>query len=192
MVRARARGGRRRRGRRRSGGHDLGRAGQLRNVSSVNMITIANHTALKEWKSVIDALGRGDQVVLIRKGGLADANFGVEADRFYLFPTNYHDAGGAEPAHVPITHWAEVVRTWQIRDAAMLPRLPALTILDEAAIQTRYRFRPDQAINVVAVRAYRLAKPVAVVMKPEYSGCRSWVSIDEEIDIDDSVAALSD
>ena len=91
-----------------------------------------------------------------------------------------------------ITHWAEVVKTWQIRDAAMLPRLEALTILDAAAIETRYRFRPDQAINVIAVRAYRLANPADVVMKPEYSGCRSWVSIDEEIDIDGSVAALSD
>jgi hypothetical protein len=155
------------------------------------MNKIANHTALKEWASVIDALGSGAQIVLIRKGGLADQSFGVEAQRFYLFPTNYHDAGGAEPSHVRITHWAEAVKTWQIRDAAMLPRLEALTILDTAAIETRYRFRPDQAINVIAVRAYRLANPADVVMKPEYSGCRSWVSIDEEIDIDGSVAALS-
>lgn len=164
------------------------------------MNKIANHTALKEWASVIDALGSGAQIVLIRKGGLADQSFGVEAQRFYLFPTNYHDAGGGElalsaakgPSHVPITHWAEVVKTWQIRDAAMLPRLESLTILDSAAIETRYRFRPDQAINVIAVRAYRLPSPANVVMKPEYSGCRSWVSIDEEIDIDGSVAALRD
>jgi hypothetical protein len=156
------------------------------------MNKIANHTALKEWASVIDALGSGAQIVLIRKGGLADASFGVEAQRFYLFPTNYHDAGGVEPTHVRITHWAEVVKTWQIRDAAMLPRVETLTILDPATIETRYRFRPDQAINVIAVRAYRLANPADVVMKPEYSGCRSWVSIDEEIDIDGSVAALSD
>lgn len=156
------------------------------------MMKIENHTALKEWKSVIDALGRGEQIVLIRKGGLADETFGIEAERFYLFPTNYHDAGGAEPAHLRITHWAEVVKTWQIRDAAMLQRLEWLTILDAEAIETRYRFRPDQAINVIAVRAYRLAKPVDVIMKPEYSGCRSWVSIDEEIDIDGSVPVLSD
>jgi hypothetical protein len=156
------------------------------------MNKIPNHTALKEWASVIDALGSGAQIVLIRKGGLADQLFGVEAQRFYLFPTNYHDAGGAEPSHVPITHWAEVVKTWQIRDAAMLPRLDALTVLDSAAIETRYRFRPDQAINVIAVRAHRLANPIDLVMKPEYSGCRSWVSIDEEIDIDGSVAALRD
>ena len=156
------------------------------------MNKIPNHTALKEWASVIDALGSGAQIVLIRKGGLADQSFGVEAQRFYLFPTNYHDAGGGEPSHVPITHWAEVVKTWQIRDAAMLPRLEALTILDSAAIETRYRFRPDQAINVIAVRAYRLPNRVDVVMKPDYAGCRSWVSIDEEIDLDGSVAALSD
>jgi hypothetical protein len=156
------------------------------------MNKIPNHTALKEWKSVIDALGRGEQIVLIRKGGLADDNFGIEAERFYLFPTNYHDAGGTEPSHVPITHWAEVLKTWQIRDEAMLPSLAALTILDPEAIETRYRFRPDQAINVIAVRAYRLANAVDIPMKPEYSGCRSWVSLDEEIDIDGSVAALSD
>jgi hypothetical protein len=156
------------------------------------MNKIPNHTALKEWASVIDALGSGHQFVLIRKGGLADQSFGVEAQRFYLFPTNYHDAGGAEPSHVRITYWAEAVKTWQIKDEAMLPRLEALTILDPAAIETRYRFRPDQAINVIAVRACRLANPADVVMKPEYSGCRSWVSIDEEIDIDGSVAALSD
>jgi hypothetical protein len=114
----------------------------------------------------------GEQIVLIRKGGLADSSFGVEAQRFYLFPTNYHDAGGGEPTHVPITHWAEVVRTWQIRDVALLERLESLTVLGRDVIDTRYRFRPDQAINVIAVRAYRLAQAVNVAMKPEYAGCR--------------------
>ena len=154
------------------------------------MNKIPNHTALKEWASVIEALASDDQVVLIRKGGLADQSFGVDASRFYLFPTNYHDAGGAEPSHVRITHWAEVMTTWQIRDAGMLHRLESLTILDRDVIDTRYRFRPDQAINVIAVRAYRLARPADVLMKPEYSGCRSWVSVDEEIDIDGSLPAL--
>lgn len=158
----------------------------------MSMNKIPNHTSLKEWASVIDALGSGDQIVLIRKGGLADQTFGVEAARFYLFPTNYHDAGGAEPAHVRITHWAEVLKTWQILDSELLQRLEPLTILDRETINTRYRFRPDQAINVIAVRAYRLAKPADVVMKPEYSGCRSWVSIDEEIDIAGSLPALDE
>lgn len=158
----------------------------------MSMNKIPNHTALKEWASVIDALGSGEQIVLIRKGGLADRTFGVDAERFYLFPTNYHDAGGAEPARVRITHWAEVLKTWQIRDSELLPRLEQLTLLDRATIETRYRFRPDQAINVIAVRAHCLARPADVVMKPAYSGCKSWVSVDEEIDIDGSRPALGE
>jgi len=156
------------------------------------MNKLPNHTALKEWASVIDALDRGEQVVLIRKGGLADPHFGLEADRFYLFPTNYHDAGGGEPTHVPITHWAEVVRTWQVRDLDTLFRLEPLVAMDRATLETRYKFRPDQAINVIAVRAWRLAKPANIKMTEAYVGCRSWVSIDEEIDIDGSVPALGE
>jgi hypothetical protein len=154
------------------------------------MNKLPNHTALKEWASVIDALGRGEQIVLIRKGGLADPHFGLEADRFYLFPTNYHDAGGDESTHVPITHWAEVARTWQVRDLDTLYRLEPLVAMDRATLETRYKFRPDQAINVIAVRAWRLARPVDVVMTEAYGGCRSWVSLDEEIDVDGSVPAL--
>jgi len=160
------------------------------------MNKLANHTALKEWASIIEALDRGAQIVLIRKGGLADPSFGLEADRFYLFPTNYHDAGALSEAegltHVPITHWAEVVRTWQVRDLETLHRLEPLVALDRATLDTRYKFRPDQAINVIAVRAWRLAKPARVAMTEAYAGCRSWVSLDEEIDVDGSVAALGD
>ena len=156
------------------------------------MNKLANHTALKEWASIIEALDRGEQVVLIRKGGLADPNFGLEADRFYLFPTNYHDAGGGEPTHVPITHWAEVVRTWQVHDLETLHRLEPLVALDRTTLDTRYKFRPDQAINVIAVRAWRLAKPVRVAMTEAYGGCRSWVSLDDEIDVDGSTPALGD
>jgi hypothetical protein len=156
------------------------------------MNKLPHHIALKEWASVIEALGRGAQIILLRKGGLADASFGIEADRFYLFPTNYHDAGGSEPSHVPIRHWAEVVRTWQVTDGELLHRLAPMTVLDSATLATRYRFRPDQAINVIAVRAWRLPDEARIAMKPEYAGCRSWVSIDDEIDVTGSTAALAD
>ncbi len=158
------------------------------------MNKLANHTALKEWASVIEALDRGEQVVLIRKGGLADPSFGLEADRFYLFPTNYHEDDGRpgfSPA-ITITHWAEAVRTWQVRDLETLHRLEPLVAHDRATLETRYKFRPDQAINVIAVRAWRLAKPVRVAMTEAYAGCRSWVSVDEEIDVDGSVPVLGE
>jgi len=156
------------------------------------MNKLPNHTALKEWASVIAALGRGEQIILIRKGGIADPKFGLESSRFYLFPTNFHESGGQPPSAVQITHWCDVVRTWEIRDLDTLLRLEPLVVFDRPTLETRYRFRPDQAIHVIAVRAFELARPVRMEMNARYEGCRSWVSLDEEIDIDGSRPALSD
>src|SRR5436853_6236082 len=83
---------------------------------------LPNHTALKEWSNVIDALGRGEQVILIRKGGIADPKFGIEAERFYLYPTFFHQQQ-REPDEIAITHWCEVVRTWRIADLETIYRL---------------------------------------------------------------------
>lgn len=156
------------------------------------MKKLPNHTALKEWASAIDALGRGEQVVLIRKGGIADPDFGVEAERFYLFPTNFHDGGGAPPGVVPITHWCEAVRTWRVRELETLFRLEPLVVFDRATLETRYRFRADQAIHVIGVRTWRLARPTTIAMTEAYAGCRSWVSLDEEVDVEGSVAVLAE
>jgi hypothetical protein len=157
------------------------------------MNKLPNHTALKEWASAILAMGRGEQVILIRKGGIADPKFGLEAQRFYLFPTNFHEAGA--PAILPaiqITHWCEVVKTWEIRDRDALLRLESQVVFDRSTLETRYRFRPDQAIHVIAVRTFALPRPATVPMNDRYEGCRSWVSLDEEIDIDDSKQVLNE
>src|SRR5438093_10981103 len=48
--------------------------------------------AFKEWAVVVDALGRGEQVVILRKGGIREGRkgFAVEHERFLLFPTLFH------------------------------------------------------------------------------------------------------
>jgi len=148
---------------------------------------LPNHTALKEWSSVIDALGDGRQVILIRKGGIADPKFGVEADRFYMYPTYYHQpVAGEEPKTVTITHWCEVVRTWRIRDLDLLYRLEPCVVMSREALETRYRFRPDQSLHVIGVRTFALPAAVTIGVTPAYIGCRSWVSVDDEISIDGS------
>jgi hypothetical protein len=138
-------------------------------------------------------MGRGEQVILIRKGGIADPKFGLEATRFYLFPTNFHESGA--PAILPaiqITHWCEVVKSWEIRDLDALLRLESQVVFDRDTLETRYRFRPDQAIHVIAVRTFALPQPATVPMNDRYEGCRSWVSLDEEIGIDGSRPVLDD
>jgi len=149
---------------------------------------LANHTALKEWSTVIDELARGEQVILIRKGGIADPTFGVEAERFYLYPTYFHQQQ-SEPAEVTITHWCEVVRTWRVRE---IEPLVSLVVIPREALEARYRFRPDQALHVIGVRTFALPEPRTIAVTPDYLGCKSWVSIDDEIDVDGSVPVLSE
>ncbi|HYC61302.1 MAG TPA: DUF1802 family protein [Thermoanaerobaculia bacterium] len=153
---------------------------------------LPNHTALKEWSNVVAALGRGEQIVLVRKGGIADPSFGVEAERFYLYPTYFHQGESESRPRVTITHWCEVVRTWTIETPAQLERLAPLVVLPQETLAARFRFRPDQALYVIGVRAWELARPAEVVFREEYGGCMSWVSVDEEIDVEGSRPVLSD
>jgi hypothetical protein len=156
------------------------------------MKKLPNHTALKEWSNVVAALAKGEQVILIRKGGIADPAFGVEAERFYLYPTYFHQGESEARASVTITHWCEAVEAWSVRDAALLDALEPLVALPRETLDARYRFRPDQALHVIAVRTWQLADPVEVQYRDQYGGCRSWISVDEEIDVDGSWPVISD
>jgi hypothetical protein len=156
------------------------------------MTKLPNHTALKEWSNVVAALSRGTQVVLIRKGGIADPSFGVEAERFYLYPTYFHQGESEARPAVEITHWAEIVKTWRVNDAQSLASLAAHVALPAETLDARFRFRPDQALFVFAVRTWALANPAHVPFREEYAGCRSWVSLEDEIDIDGSLPVLDE
>ena len=156
------------------------------------MNKLPNHTALKEWSNVIESLGRGEQIILIRKGGIADPHFGIEADRFYLYPTYFHQGETDPRSRVSITHWCEVARTWSVRDMDSLERLEPFVDIPRETLEARYRFRPDQALYVIAVKTFALPEPVEIAYREDYGGCRSWVSIEEEIDVEGSKPVLTD
>ena len=49
--------------------------------------------AFKEWSLVCDALGRGEQSLILRKGGIAEgrAGFRFQHPEFLLLPTLFHE-----------------------------------------------------------------------------------------------------
>ncbi len=49
-------------------------------------------TALKEWASAVETLGRGEQILALRKGGIhrEDRDFRFVYPEFLLFPTYEH------------------------------------------------------------------------------------------------------
>src|SRR6266403_1842575 len=47
----------------------------------------------KEWAAVCEALGRGRQSIILRKGGIAEGRdgFSFKHSEFFLFPTWFHE-----------------------------------------------------------------------------------------------------
>src|SRR5688572_25350232 len=99
-------------------------------------------TAFKEWAIVVDALGRGDQILILRKGGIAEGRggFKVEHPEFLFFPTLFHQQRESVlpaaqkrfdeiaphlsgPETLRLEYYAEVVEWRRLESLEMVERL---------------------------------------------------------------------
>ncbi len=152
-------------------------------------------TAFKEWGVVVEALGCGEQIIILRKGGIAEGRggFRAEHERFWLFPTRFHQqaegviestrAGFANYAWPPedvlrIEFCAEVAEARRLDSLAQAQRLAGQHIWREEVIVERFDWGRDTGIYAMAVRVRRLAAPVEMPMRESYGGCKSWVELE--------------
>lgn len=168
------------------------------------------NTALKEWAAVVRALELGRQIVLLRKGGIAESQgrFEVTNREFLLYPTYEHQEerffvpewkevvaesfAGRKPGQVRIGSWARVEEVIRLSDGAFLPHAGADHVYSEAFVEQRRQYKPDHPLYVLVLRVLILPKPFMLAERPEYAGCRSWVSLAEDIDVSGSTPVLSD
>ena len=167
--------------------------------------------AFKEWAVVVDALSRGLQVVILRKGGIAEgrAGFRPEHERFWLFQTLFHQQResvvpsaqaryDAIPPHFPpidtlhLEYFAHVVEVRQIDSLAAAERLRGQHIWRDEVIAERFDWGRDKTIHALVVRIFKLPQPVRLPMLPEYGGCKSWVTLSTEIDTSAAQPVLND
>src|SRR4026208_756034 len=93
--------------------------------------------AFKEWAVVVDQLGRGEQILILRKGGISERRdgFQLEHPEFLLFPTLYqqHRESVLESAQarydelIPSLPPADVVRLEYVAKVAAIRRLECLS-----------------------------------------------------------------
>ena len=156
--------------------------------------------AFKEWAIVVDALGRGEQILILRKGGISEDRdgFQVEHPQFLLFPTLYHqqresvttaaqDRFDQIAPHLPPP---EVVRLEFLAEVAEWQSLDALSTAEalreqhcwrDEVIAERFDWGRAKSIFAIAVRVHRLPLPVELPMSPAYGGCKSWVELEKDI-----------
>ena len=142
----------------------------------------------KEWSLVCDALGRGTQSVILRKGGIAEGRggFSFRHREFFLFPTFFHEqiakvriAGADIPvpgSTIAIRWYAKVERALRIDSLAIAEALALLHILSAEVVRERFGYKGD-GLNVAFVRVFEIS-PVWVLQNGKrFSGCRSWVEL---------------
>jgi len=134
----------------------------------------------KELASVCAAIGAGQQTVLLRKAGLRESTTesGFQADTFYLLPTHYHEKKkSAHGEGFDISLRVEVVRSGDLRDAAVLEKLAPLTAYDPETLREHFDSRDEKLLHFALVRAFRLQPIWHLASSPALSGCRSWFGL---------------
>jgi hypothetical protein len=168
-------------------------------------------TALKEWAVAVKALREGRQVLLVRKGGISEEtrDFRIQAEQFLLFPTYEHqrrdllqpafqadlDAVLGEPrdpSRVRLDTWAELTDLFEVTEPSQVEALAPFYGFTEQYAEERLRWRPRKPLLVMAVRAYALRTPLDVEARPEYGGCKSWLTLPVDVARADLVPALDD
>jgi hypothetical protein len=156
--------------------------------------------AFKEWAVVVRALLEGEQVIVLRKGGIREEGrkFSVPHDRFWLYPTYEHqDASLVKPAYqwslaaetatapppgvVRVPGWAEVAAIRRTFEPSALADLDGSHIWTTDYATTRLRWKRREALWVIALRAYRLDEPFSVPYDESYGGCSSWLTWKGEV-----------
>ncbi len=169
--------------------------------------------ALKEWAVTQRALLEGHQLVLLRKGGIIEdtGDFDLRADTFLLYPTYAHEterAGDLQPCfgqwlreeesrktdvnHIRIEAFAQATDVVRVGSPETLTRLMPQHIWSPQFIHGRFDWEPYKPVFVLLLRAFALAQPQTIPTRPEYGGCRSWVTLAEPISTANAVPALSE
>jgi len=150
--------------------------------------------AFKEWALVCEALGSGDQSLLLRKGGIAEGKkgFGFEHREFFLFPTWFHGqlekmkptytpAAIAETPEVLTLEYAATVE-WSgfVTDRQKIAQLSNFHVLHDSVIDERFDYnaeKTDRGLYLAFVRVYRMNPIIQLPMEKRFGGCRSWVQL---------------
>lgn len=153
--------------------------------------------AFKEWAVICRALAAGRQSLIVRKGGIAEANgvFIPEHSRFWLYPTHFHEQQqkGVKAAAMPLLEEAErdrpvpgklrLTNFVEVAGVQFVNSLDRALALDDVhvwspdVIAQRFHYRTP-GLYVLPVRVWQMP-PAEVWERPEFAGCKTWVDLGE-------------
>jgi hypothetical protein len=164
--------------------------------------------ALKEWSVAINALTQGQTILLLRKGGIREqgGKFAVPYSQVLLYPTYEHQTqsllkspyqshrppaiADRPPDSVTLQAWAMIDWVFQVTEADQVAALLPYHIWTERFVTERLRWKMQQPLYVLLLRVYRLANAVQLTWQAAYGGCRSWIELQNSLEISQADPAL--
>lgn len=157
---------------------------------------IAIDWILKEWAIAVEALLTGDLLLLIRKGGIREAQpyFEVPSDRALLFPTYEHQSRAAiRPAYVDrfiersvpkagdillLKGWAEITHQLPLGGDRLVETLHPFHIWTDDWLRSRLAWQPNRPTFALLLRVHAFTQPFPLTYQNCYGGCRSWIQLE--------------
>ena len=173
-------------------------------------MAVQSNVAFKEWAVVVEALAQGEQILILRKGGIRErrGQFDVDHREFWLFPTQYHEdersvipskrpalkalAAAAPQNAVDIQFYAVAEPVLTIADPAVLPRLQGRHIWAEPVLAQRFEFGREPGLHALVTRIYRRPAPERLPLRDSYGGCKSWIELERPLSTAGLTPVLSD
>lgn len=163
---------------------------------------------LKEWAVTIDAIARGEQTILLRKGGIREdgKHFKIEQEQFFLYPGHFHEGesllkpekrdllNSTEPddfeSVVDLAVFAEIEEVIEVSTENEVKALNQFHIWSDEFAEKRFNWKPLHPLNLIIVRGHVLQQPQALLVMPDYSGCKSWVEFIEDYPVGVTTPAI--
>lgn len=168
-----------------------------------------NH-ALKEWAIAVNALEKGETIMLLRKGGIHEqgGRFQVAHEEILLYPTYEHQqsfmlkaeytnlvqpvTSGWHPETVRIGSWAAITDILPVSNESIVNALLPFHIWNEYFISDRLIWKARQPLYILLLRTYKLPQVQEIPYRAEYGGCKSWIDLAQPINTEGAEAVLSD
>lgn len=165
--------------------------------------------ALKEWAVGVDALCAGRTIMLLRKGGIREPrkSFQIERQQALLYPTYEHQKphllsdeyaeqvtsvpDGWHPHEVKMSGWARITHCFTVGETRLAALAP-FHIWNDRFVEERLAWKPERPLYLLLLRVYRLPQVQAIAYRRSYGGCRSWIELEEAIELTGSTAVLDE
>lgn len=82
--------------------------------------------------------------------------------------------------------FAKVEDVIEISDKVILSKLRDHHIWSDEYVMMRMNYNPSKPMSVLLLRIYKIKKPLIIDINDKWSGCKSWIDIEKDVDIQNS------